>query len=129
MNAAFWPMVVYFIAVVAVAVSMLVISYLLGERHKERATGEPYESGITATGSARTPFNVKYYLVAMFFVIFDVESIFIFVWAAAFREVRWGGYFAILIFIVILAVALIYLWRVGAFDWGHTATKKMKRKR
>ena len=73
-----WPLVVYSALVVALAAAMIVISYFLGEKHKERVTDEPYESGIVGTESARLRFSVKFYLIAMFFVIFDVESIFIF---------------------------------------------------
>jgi len=113
-----WPMVVYFIAVLALVASMLVLSYLLGQRHAERATSEPYESGIVSTGSARLRFSVKFYLVAMLFVIFDLEVVFVIAWAIAFRELGWAGYFGVLFFIVVLVAALIYEWRLGALDWG-----------
>ena len=123
-NTVFWPLGIYFLSVIALAGAMITISYLLGERHKERATDEPYESGITSTGSARQRFTIKYYLVAMFFVIFDVESIFVFAWAIAFREVRWSGYIAVVIFVCIMAASLIYLWRCGALEWGTKEPKK-----
>ena len=113
-----WPMVVYFIAVLALVASMLVLSYLFGQRHTERATGEPYESGIVSTGSARLRFSVKFYLVAMLFVIFDLEVAFVIAWAIAFRELGWAGYLGILFFIGVLVAALIYEWRLGALDWG-----------
>src|ERR1051326_8966779 len=115
-----WPMVVYFIAVLALVASMLVLSYLLGQRHAERATSEPYESGIVSTGSARLRFSVKFYLVAMLFVIFDLEVVFVIAWAIAFRELGWAGYFGVLFFIVVLVAALIYEWRLGALDWGSS---------
>jgi NADH-quinone oxidoreductase subunit A len=112
-----WPLVVYSFAVVALAAVMIGLSYFLGEKHKERVTGQPYESGILGTESARLRFSVKFYLIAMFFVIFDVESIFVFAWAIAFRQVGWTGYIAVLIFIVVLVIALVYLCRAGALDW------------
>ena len=121
-----WPLVVYFFAVLALAAAMIVISYLLGERHKERVTDEPFESGVPLTGSARLRFSVKFYLVALFFVIFDVESIFVFAWAIAFRELGWEAYVEILIFIGVLIAALIYLWRLGALDWGTVLRKKRR---
>jgi NADH-quinone oxidoreductase subunit A len=120
-----WPLVVYSFAVVALGAAMIGISYVLGERHKERVTNEPYESGIVGTETARLRFSVKFYLIAMFFVIFDVESIFIFAWAIAFREVGWAGYISVLVFIMVLIAALVYLWRVGALDW----VKQIKNKR
>jgi NADH-quinone oxidoreductase subunit A len=113
-----WPLAVYFGLVVLLVAGMIGVSYLLGQRHHDRATGFPYESGIVSEGSARVRFSIKYYLVAMFFVIFDLESIFIFAWAVAARELGWTAYWEILVFIVILAVTLVYLWRLGALDWG-----------
>lgn len=113
-----WPIVVYFVAVLALVASMLVLSYLLGQRHTGRATGEPYESGIVSTGSARLRFSVKFYLVAMLFVIFDLEVAFVIAWAIAFRELGWAGYLGVLFFIGVLVSALIYEWRLGALDWG-----------
>ena len=120
MDAPLWPFLVYFIAVVLLAAAMIVVSYVLGQRHREEATDAVYESGMPATGSARLRFSIDYYLVAMFFVVFDVESIFIFAWAIAWRELGWAGYVEVLVFIGIMLTALIYLWRLGALDWGTT---------
>lgn len=114
-----WPLVLYAALVLIVVGAMLGLSYVLGERHKDRATGEPYESGIVSTGSARLRLSVKYYLVAIFFVIFDLESAFIFAWAVAFRELGWVGYIEIIVFIGVLLAGLIYLWRNGALDWNR----------
>jgi NADH-quinone oxidoreductase subunit A len=124
-SAPVWPLAVYFVAVVILAAIMLVLSYILGERHGERATGQAYESGMLPTGSARLRLSVKFYLLAMFFVIFDLESVFIFAWAVAFRELGWIGYAEVLFFIGVLLAALIYLWRIGALDWGTTRRKAM----
>ncbi len=121
-----WPLAVYFIAVLALVASMLALSYLLGQRHNERATGEPYESGIVSTGSARLRFSVKFYLVAMLFVIFDLEVAFVIAWAIAFREVGWTGYLGMLFFIGVLVAALIYEWRLGALDWGWRSQEQIK---
>jgi NADH-quinone oxidoreductase subunit A len=110
-------MAVYFVAVILIVTGMLLVSYILGERHWDRATGQPYESGIISTGSALMRFDVKFYLVAMFFVIFDVEAVFIFAWAIALFELGWIGYVEATIFIGILAAVLVYLWRTGALEW------------
>jgi len=104
--------------VILLAAGMLALSYLLGQRHQERATGEPYESGIVSTGSARLRFPAQFYLVAMLFVIFDLEAVFIFAWAIAFRELGWNGYIGVLVFIGALVAALVYAWRLGLLDWG-----------
>jgi NADH-quinone oxidoreductase subunit A len=112
-----WPLAVYFAAVVVLVAGMIGLSYVLGEHHKDRATGEPYESGIVSTGSARVRLSAKFFLVAMFFVVFDLEAVFIFAWAIAGRELGWPGYWSLLVFVLLLAAALVYLWRVGALDW------------
>lgn len=112
-----WPLALYLVLVLVIAGTMIGLSYFLGERHRDRATGEPYESGIVSTGSARVRLSVKFYLVAMLFVIFDLEAVFIFAWAVAFEEAGWVGYLGALVFIVILTVALVYEWRLGALDW------------
>lgn len=113
-----WPLAAYFVMVLVLVTGVLVLSYILGQRHRERGTGVPYESGVLPTGSARLRIDVKYYLVAMFFVIFDLETVFLFAWAVAFRDLGWAGYIEALVFIVVLVVALVYLWKVGALDWG-----------
>jgi NADH-quinone oxidoreductase subunit A len=115
---AVWPLAVYFAAAVALIALMLGLSHVLGQRHRDRTTGEPYESGIIPTGSAWMQFDVKYYLVAMFFVIFDLEALFIFAWAVSLRETGWAGFIEALIFIVILVAGLAYVWSMGALDWG-----------
>ena len=112
-----WPLAVYVAIVGMLVVTMLSLSFVLGQRHKDRATGSPYESGILSEGSARVRFSAKFYLVAMFFVIFDLEAVFLFAWAVAVRETGWAGYAEVLLFITVLLATLAYLWRVGALDW------------
>ncbi len=116
-----WPIVLYFFLALAVVGGMIALSYVLGERHRAPARGRPYESGIVATGTARNPLTIKFYMVAMFFVIFDLEAVFIVGWALAARELGWAGYVEILVFIGVLVAALAYLWRLGALDWGTLA--------
>jgi NADH-quinone oxidoreductase subunit A len=113
-----WALGIYFVIVLLLVTAMLVVSYLLGQCHHEHATGSPYESGIVSAGSAHVRLSAKFYLVAMFFVIFDLEAAFIFAWAIAGRELGWTGYWEILIFTGVLIAALMYLWRLGALDWG-----------
>ncbi len=115
---ALWPMVVYLTAVVVLVTAMIAFSFILGERHREKQTAEPYESGIVSTGTARVRFDIKFYLIAMFFVIFDLEAAFIYAWAVSIRETGWTGYREMLLFIGVLAAALVYLWKLGALEWG-----------
>ncbi len=121
-----WPVAVYAAAVFLLVSVMLGLSAVLGQRHRERSTGAPYESGMVPTSPARMPFEVKFYLVAVLFVVFDLEVIFLFAWAVVAREAGWRGYGEILVFIGVLAAALAYLWRQGALDGGMTAARKRK---
>jgi len=113
-----WPLAVYFGLVIFLVAAVLAVSYLLGQRHSEPATGEPYEGGIVSEGSARVRLSVRYYLMAMFFVVFDLEAVFLFAWAGAIRELGWTGYCEVLLFVGVLAAALLYLWKTGALDWA-----------
>ncbi len=124
MDTLLWPFLVYVAAVLVLFSAVLGVSYLLGQRHRERATDRPYEAGSPVTGSARLRLPVGFYLVAMFFVVFDVESIYLFAWAIAWREAGWAGYIEVLIFIGILLAALVYLWRLGALDWGRAGSAR-----
>lgn len=121
-----WPFLVYGCLVVLLASGMLLLSHFLGERHEEKETNDVFESGITATGTARFLFPVHFYLIAMFFVIFDLEAVFIISWAIAIRPLGWTGYLAILIFVAILVAVLIYEWRIGALDFGPQGKKILK---
>jgi len=116
-----WPLGLFIGCALAIAALMIILSFFLGERHRGRTTGEPYESGMPPTGPAGLRFDVKYYLVAMFFVIFDVEAVFIFAWALSARDLGRTGYVHAVIFIGVLLAALAYLWRLGALDWGGSA--------
>jgi NADH-quinone oxidoreductase subunit A len=120
----FWPLAVYIALVGMLVVAMLSLSFVLGQRHTDRATSSPYESGILSEGSARVRFSAKFYLVAMFFLIFDLEAVFLFAWAVAVRETGWAGYAEVLLFITVLLATLAYLWRVGALDWRQ-GSKRM----
>ncbi len=124
-GAPLWPLMAYAFAVFLIVFFMIAGSYFLGQRHSERLTGQPYESGIPPTGTARIRFDIKFYLVAMFFVIFDVEAAFIYAWAVSLHEVGWAGYIEIVVFIAILIAALVYLWRLGALDWGTVWRKRL----
>ncbi len=116
---ALWPFVVYFVAVLLLVATMLGLSWVLGQRRANKATNMPFESGVLSVGSPQIHMAVEFYLVAIFFVIFDLETVFIFAWAVAFFELGWEGFAAVLVFIVILAVALVYELSTGALDWGR----------
>jgi NADH-quinone oxidoreductase subunit A len=127
-NITFWPFLAFAFAVISVVAIMIGLSFILGERHKEKSTDEPYESGIPPTGDARLRFSSGFYIIAMFFVIFDLDAAFIMLWAVSFRELGLAGYIGILIFIGLLVVLLIYELSIGALDFGPNGKKILKYK-
>ena len=99
-------------------IGVLLVSAVLGQRQTGQATKDPFESGILPTGTARIRFDIKFYLMAMFFVVFDLEAVFIYLWAVVARPLGWQGYLEMVVFIGLLMLGLFYLWRLGALDWG-----------
>ncbi|MBN6742798.1 NADH-quinone oxidoreductase subunit A [Acidithiobacillus sp. MC6.1] len=120
-----WPLVVYFFVVIALVVTILAVSSILGERTIGRATNDIFESGIVTIGNARFRVPAKFYLIAMFFVIFDLETVYLFAWSVVVRTVGWPGYFEALAFIMMLVAALAYLWRTGALEWAPTGRRPL----
>ena len=111
------PFLLYASIVLAVVVIMLGLSFFLGQRINRKYKNTPFESGIISVGSAQFRISVHFYLTAILFIIFDLEVVFLFAWAVAVREAGWLGFIEISVFIFILIIALVYLWRIGALDW------------
>ncbi len=124
----FWPFLIYAAAVLVLVGIMIGLSWVLGERHKEKMTDEPYESGIPPTGNARLRFSSHFYLIAIFFVIFDLDAVFIMSWAVSFRELGVPGYLGILVFIGILIVVLVYEIGIKALDFGPQGKRILRNK-
>jgi NADH-quinone oxidoreductase subunit A len=124
----FWPFLVYAFIAFAIVAIMIGLSYFLGERHREKTTDEPYESGIPVTGNARLRFSSHFYLIAMFFVIFDLDAAFVIAWAISFRELGVPGYLGVLVFILILVVVLVYELGIGALNYGPDGKKILRYK-
>lgn len=119
-----WPLALYGTLVLIVVGSLLGISAVLGQRHSEPDTGQPYESGVIGTGSARLRFDVQFYLVAVFFVVFDLEAMFVLAWAVGLRQAGWAGFRAMSFFILVLLATLVYVWREGALDWSAAGRRR-----
>ena len=113
-----WAFAVYVVGAICICLIMIGLAALLGGRAYGRAKNKPFESGVDSVGNARLRFSAKFYLVAMFFVIFDVEALYLFAWSVSVRESGWVGFIEAAIFISLLLVGLIYLWRIGAIDWA-----------
>ena len=119
-----WSFAVYIFGIVFVCVFMLAIPVLMGGRSIGRAKTEPFESGIVSVGGARLRLSAKFYLIAMFFVIFDIEALFLYAWSVSVRESGWPGFIEVFIFILVLLVGLIYIWRLGALDWSSESRRR-----
>lgn len=124
----FWSVAIYVAATFGICGIMLVGSWLLGGRNWGRAKHEPFESGVVGAGSTRIRLSAKFYLVAMFFVIFDLEAVYLFAWAISVKEVGWAGFIEATIFILVLVASLVYLWRIGALEWAPEAREKARKK-
>lgn len=111
------PLLVFFLAAVVFALLAIVLSSILGPRSPSRTKAAPYECGIVPSETARRRLPVGFYLTAMLFIVFDVEAIFVYPWAVLVRELHTRGLVEMGIFIGILAVTLLYVWRKGALEW------------
>jgi len=118
------PIVLMFVVAFGFAAGNVLLSQLVGQHKATRTKTMPYESGKDPVGSARARFSVKFYLVAMIFILFDIELIFLMPWAVVFRKLvvedglRWLAYAEMMIFVALLLVGYIYIWKKGLFEWG-----------
>jgi len=115
----YFPVLVQGILAVVIAAALIIISYLFGKRVKNSVKDMPYESGIRPVGDARGRFSVKFYLVAMLFILFDIEAIFLYPWAVVYRELKWFGFVEMLLFVILILCGFFYMWKKGALEWSH----------
>jgi len=120
---AVFSLVIYGMMILALVTALLFIASWLGEKKTNPEKLRPYESGIIPTGSARLRYPVPFFLIAVFFLIFDVEGAYIFSWAISCNELGWSGLLQISFFIIMLLLGLVYIWRKGGLDWGPTRTR------
>jgi NADH-quinone oxidoreductase subunit A len=114
----YFPVIVQTVLAVLVAGALITLSFVLGKRVKDRVKDSPYECGITPTGSARERFSVKFYLVAIVFILFDIEAVFLYPWAVVYRELKMFAFVEMLLFIVLIVCGFFYIWKKGALDWS-----------
>src|SRR5580658_520324 len=115
----YFAVLVQAVIAVVIAAALVAISFLLGKRVRNRVKDSPYESGMAPTGSARERFSVKFYLVAIVFILFDIEAVFLYPWAVVYRELKIFGFFEMLVFVVLVLAGFFYIWRKGALDWSQ----------
>ena len=112
------PLLMQLVVAAGLAGVMILLSYLVG-KHKWTATkNSPYECGIQPTGDAQQRFSVKFYLVGMLFILFDVEAIFLYPWAVIARDLKMFGFWEMLVYLALVLVGFFYIWKKGVIDWN-----------
>ena len=124
MTEEYFPVLLQALVAMLLAAGLITVSYLLGKRVKNRVKDMPYESGIVPTGDARQRFSVKFYLVAMLFIVFDIEAIFLYPWAVVYRELLMPGFIEMLIFVILILSGFFYIWKKGALDWSGADSRR-----
>jgi len=122
----YFPVLAQALVAMALAAGLLTASFVLGKRVRNRVKDMPYESGIVPTGDARQRFSVKFYLVGMLFILFDIEAIFLYPWVVVFRELKMFGFVEMLIFVVLILLGFFYIWKKGALDWSGSDLSRRK---
>src|SRR5580693_7796647 len=114
----YFPVLVQIGIAIAVAAGLIGASTALGKRARSPLKDTPYESGMAPTGSARERFSVKFYMVGMIFILFDIEAVFLYPWAVVYRELKMFGFFEMFVFVALILIGFFYIWKKGALDWA-----------
>ena len=122
--ARYLPLLIHFVLAGAVATGIVLLSWIVGYRKPTLAKLSPYECGMIPIGDARQRFSVKFYLVAMLFIIFDVEAVFLYPWAVILKELKMFGFFEMLVYIGVVLVGFFYVWKKGVLDWGARSAER-----
>jgi NADH-quinone oxidoreductase subunit A len=122
-----FPVLIQILIALAVASAMIGLSALLGKRVRDPVKFTPYESGMTPVGNARERFSVKFYLVAMVFIVFDIEAIFLYPWAVIYRQLKLFAFFEMLLFVVLVLCGFFYIWKKGVLDWSADEQRRQRR--
>src|ERR1700684_1792354 len=125
----YFPVLVQAVIAMVLAAALITISYVFGKRIRNRVKDMPYESGIVPTGDARQRFSVKFYLVAMLFIVFDIEAIFLYPWVVVYREpgLSKALFGEMLVFVILILSGFFYIWKKGALDWSGSDMAGRKR--
>ena len=123
----YFPVLCQGLIAMGLAAGLQTVSYLLGKRVRDRVKETPYESGINPTGDARQRFSVKFYLVAMLFILFDIEAIFLYPWVVVYRDLKMMGFLEMLVFVVLILSGFFYIWKKGALNWAAVDQPNRKR--
>jgi NADH-quinone oxidoreductase subunit A len=122
--ARYLPLLLHFGIATAIAGAIVILSWLIGQHKPTRAKLSPYECGVQPVGDARERFSVKFYMVAMLFILFDVEAVFLYPWAIILRDLKMFGFWEMIVYMAVFLVGLFYVWKKGVLDWGLGASKR-----
>lgn len=114
-----FPVLLQAVLAMVIAAALVTLSFAIGRRLKNKVKDMPYECGIAPTGDARQRFSVKFYLVAMLFILFDIEAIFLYPWAVVFKQLKMFGFVEMLVFVVLILAGFFFVWKKGVLDWAH----------
>src|SRR5579871_4248468 len=120
----YFPVLVQVVIAIALAAGLVVTSSFIGKRAKSPLKDTPYESGMAPVGSARERFSVKFYLVGMIFILFDIEAVFLYPWAVVYRELKMFAFGEMFVFVALIMIGFFYVWKKGALDWSSEADRK-----
>ena len=114
------PLLIHLAVVTIIPVGMVILSWFLGQHKFNKAKMSAYECGMTPVGTAQDRFSVKFYLVAILFILFDVEAVFMYPWAIIFKELKMFGFWEMLVYVAIVLAGFFYIWKKGVLDWNKT---------
>lgn len=114
----YFPLLVQALLGTIIALGLVGASYFLGKKLKNKVKDSPYECGMAPTGSARERFSVKFYLVAMLFILFDVEAVFLYPWVVVYRDLRMVAFIEMAVFVILILSGFFYIWKKGVLDWS-----------
>src|SRR6266436_5589246 len=118
------PLVLQVLAALGMACGLVGVSFLIGKHKNSRTKAGAYECGMVPVGDARGRFSVRFYMVAMLFILFDVEAVFLYPWAVILRDLKMFGFWEMLVYIAIILVGFFYVWKKGVLDWGKTSARR-----
>jgi NADH-quinone oxidoreductase subunit A len=121
-----FPVLLQAILAAVIAAALVTLSYVIGRKVKNKVKDMPYECGIAPTGDAQHRFSVKFYLVAMIFILFDIEAIFLYPWAVVYKQLKMFAFFEMLTFVVLIMAGFFFIWKKGVLDWAQPDKEKGK---
>lgn len=116
----YFPVLIQILLATALAGGLVGVSFLLGKKVKNKVKDMPYESGMVPIGTASERFSVKFYLVAMLFILFDIEAVFLYPWVVVFKDLKMFAFVEMFVFVVFILSGFFYIWKKGVLDWSKT---------